>query len=203
MLMQAGLEEVRRRGGKRILLQVDEGNDAALRLYKAFAFSEFARRSTWAHRTGSGPLKNESSDWRVRLRQDGDWKAEYGLLQETAGTGLAWNVPLAMKRIRPSITREIGLFLGEESERHWLAWDGSRCQGVAISRAGAHDEQVLLFCREDKTWTAASLLLQQLRSEAIGWRALTVEADGRIPTEVFDALGFRLQRALIWFELNL
>jgi ribosomal protein S18 acetylase RimI-like enzyme len=200
MLMQAALDEVRLRGGRRIVLQVDEDNDAARGLYRDFDFRDLARRSTWVHRTGSGDPLGTETGWQARLRRDGEWRAEYALLKEMASEGLSWNVPLVLERIRPSLSRRVGFFLAEEGEAHWLAWEDAQCQGVAISHMGMYEEQVLLICRPEQSAMAAQCLLRQLRREAAGRRAVTVEADASIPLEIFEELGFRLQRALIWLE---
>jgi ribosomal protein S18 acetylase RimI-like enzyme len=199
-LMQAALEEVRRRGGRRIVLQVDEDNDAALRLYQSFGFAQIARRSTWVHRTAGVAPQNSPTDISVRLRQDGDWRVEFDLIREQSPSGLAWNVPLSPARIRPSLGRKLGLFLMEESERHWLAWEGGRCVAVAISHATAREELALLVCRPESAARSTERLIDRLRGDATGLRDLTVEADSSIPMEVFEQQGYRLRRALIWLE---
>lgn len=57
-MVEAGLRWASQQGAERILLEVDENNDAAIRLYRAHGFTEIARRDDY-YATGEHALVME------------------------------------------------------------------------------------------------------------------------------------------------
>ena len=95
-LMQTSLETIRARGKPPVaILQVEENNDTARRLYTSLGFET---EGTWRHwrRTASArvPAPRDNSTIYITQRRRGEWRAEYALAQRTRPNGLGWQRPL-------------------------------------------------------------------------------------------------------------
>ncbi|MCS6910956.1 MAG: GNAT family N-acetyltransferase [Anaerolineales bacterium] len=120
-LMQATLGYIRARGGRQAILQVDDENAGAIRLYQRLGFEHTATHRTW-QRSGRAVIPAyEPSRFEIRLRERHEWMRELNLAQLARPEGLSWNRPLSVAEFRPSLLRRLEAFFNGEMEEHWLA----------------------------------------------------------------------------------
>lgn len=96
-LMDASLEMISRRGGARVILQVNYNNDSALRLYERHGFSYERAWRVW-RRSGfvRSPVICRHNFQIARMRHN-EWSAEYALAQAARPNsrgGIGWLKPL-------------------------------------------------------------------------------------------------------------
>ncbi|MDE2858652.1 MAG: GNAT family N-acetyltransferase [Chloroflexota bacterium] len=95
-LVEACLEMIRQRNGKRVILQVNYDNRAALRLYERHGF---LYERAWRHWQRSGFVGSpfcDGHDFHITRPGHSEWKAEYALAQAArpdAAGGLGWLKP--------------------------------------------------------------------------------------------------------------
>jgi hypothetical protein len=182
------------------LLQVDAGNETARRVYLENGFSDIAHRSLWERSGKSIAPRKKPQGIEVHRSHGEEWRQEYALLREIASAGIAWNLPLSERRIRPSWLRRAERFLGEESEAHWLAWQETGCFGALISVSRRWDEQAVLFYRAGNSALVAESLLDRWLCDFAEQRSASLEADSSMPAGAMLGFGFRLTRSLVWME---
>jgi ribosomal protein S18 acetylase RimI-like enzyme len=98
-LMNASMQMIQRRGGKRAILQVDVENEAARGLYRSLGFVEERAWTTWRRNTTIPPQPStvEQGDLYLRHRRRGEWRDELALARRTRPQergGLGWLRPL-------------------------------------------------------------------------------------------------------------
>ncbi|MGQ9682073.1 MAG: GNAT family N-acetyltransferase [Anaerolineae bacterium] len=119
-LMEAALEHVRRRGGRRVLLQVRQDNDPAQRLYRGLGF---VRYDTVAEMLRPGLVRlPPPSHIPVRRVSWRDWRALADLALQSMPPGLADIRGISSRTFRPSLwgclTGSVDALLsGKRSER--------------------------------------------------------------------------------------
>lgn len=95
-LVDASLKMIRQRNGKRVILQVNQDNIAALRLYER---QGFLYERTWRHWRRSGFASEpvcEGHEFHITRPGYSEWKSEYQLAQEArpnSSGGLGWLKP--------------------------------------------------------------------------------------------------------------
>lgn len=105
-LMETSLDNVRERGGD-VLLQVDESNMVARRLYQTLSFESLATFTTW--RRPAGTKKPRAADQQtvyITRRGQGEWRVEYALAQRVrpnALGGIGWLRPLHQQYFHRSL----------------------------------------------------------------------------------------------------
>jgi ribosomal protein S18 acetylase RimI-like enzyme len=202
-LVRAALEDIRRRAGARVFLQVDASNATARKIYAENGFCEIANRNLWERGVKSLSIARLPSRVHVRPCRGEEWLQEYTLLRELAPAGITWNLPLTERRIRPSLLRQVERYLGEESEVHWLAWQDSICMGALLSVNRIWEEQAVLFCCAEASRPLAESLLDRWLPDIAEHRSINLETDSFLPAEVMLRYGFRLARSLVWMEHSL
>ena len=105
-LIAASLEMIRRRGGRRVILQVNYDNEPALRLYERQGFI-FER--AWRVWRRSGLLQapySRADGIHITRRRPSEWRAEYALAKAARPNsrgGLGWLKPLHPGAFRTSL----------------------------------------------------------------------------------------------------
>lgn len=95
-LVEACLGMIRKRNGRRVILQVNYENRAALRLYELHGF---LHERAWRHWRRSGFVASpycEGRDFHITRPRHSEWKAEYALARDArpnASGGLGWLKP--------------------------------------------------------------------------------------------------------------
>ncbi len=120
-LVEACLEMIRQRSGKRVILQVNHDNRAALRLYER---QGFLYERAWRHWRRSGFASSpfcDGHDFHITRLGHSEWKAEYSLAQEArpnASGGLGWLKPTHESSFRvPPWKRLMNLFSLNSAEK--------------------------------------------------------------------------------------
>jgi len=126
-LMVASLASIRERGGKYAILQVDDGNEAALNLYHALGFVTERTWINWRRNSSSRfiPPPMEATSY-IRHRRRQEWKDEYALAERIRPFergGLGWERPLHVQYFRKSIWQRINDWLNLRGREHLVIFD--------------------------------------------------------------------------------
>ena len=119
-MMEASMGAIQQRGGKHIVLQVDEENDGARRLYTRLGFDDERAWIFW-RRGGSLRIPPPLTDQTVHIahRRRSDWQAEYALAQrlrpEEKG-GMGWLRPLHVNLFRKPLLKQMTDWLNMRTE---------------------------------------------------------------------------------------
>lgn len=109
-LMQASMGMIRERGGRHVVLQVDDDNHRARPLYRSLGFVDERVFTTWRRRS-TLPIPERNPDYPtpyIRRRRRSEWKQEYQLaykLRPNERGGLGWLRPLHVSQFRRSVWR--------------------------------------------------------------------------------------------------
>jgi predicted GNAT family acetyltransferase len=125
-LCQAALERIVEWGGRAAILQVDETNHAAQRLYDRLGF--FAERSftRWQWFGSNRPPQPLADMPYITYRSVWEWKAAYELVnlqRPNSRGGLGWLRPTREGSFRPSFWRSLGRLLEPGSYEEWVVRD--------------------------------------------------------------------------------
>ncbi len=131
-LMQASMDMIAQRGGRRAMLQVDADNPTARNLYLRLGFMEERSWMTW-RRNGTYTMPTPyDSDPRIHIvhRQPGEWQAEYKLaeyVRPPSMGGLGWLRPIHERQFRRTFLQQIGDWLSlRQRERLVIRSDDER-----------------------------------------------------------------------------
>lgn len=137
MLMAAVQEEVHRRQGKAILLQVDYDNESALGLYQSLGYEMRGSMTTWrtsVSRVRDLPLDGSSDDYRVNVRKFDSrrWKEAYQLDSNALVSDLHWPEALEVDGYKRSVRQRASDFLNGRFRHSWMTLDdASKMNGLA------------------------------------------------------------------------
>ena len=106
-LMEASLNMIQQRGGKRAILQVDADNIPALNLYKSLGFQIERQWTTWQRRNAARvPVWRPHENIFIRHRRRNEWQNEMALaerIRPQVQGGLGWLRPLYPGQFRKSV----------------------------------------------------------------------------------------------------
>ena len=131
LLMGAVREDVLRRGGAEILLQVVQANKVAIKLYSDMGYQMLGSMTTW--RTSVSRVRELSVDrsdgqegFEVRLLDRRHWREAYRLDCKVLAPDLNWPEPLFPDAYKMNFRRRMREFLNGQSEKTWMTMDGNR-----------------------------------------------------------------------------
>ncbi len=131
-LMQASMDMIAQRGGRRAMLQVDADNPTARNLYLRLGFMEERSWTTW-RRNGTYTMPTPyDSNPRIHIvhRQPGEWQAEYKLaeyVRPPSMGGLGWLRPIHERQFRRNFLQQMGDWLSlRQRERLVIRSDDER-----------------------------------------------------------------------------
>ncbi|MGB1286613.1 MAG: GNAT family N-acetyltransferase [Aggregatilineales bacterium] len=97
-LMETTLQNIRGRGGKEVILQVDYDNVGAVALYERLGFVRQRAWVTWRRsRMSAVPRNQPSDDFFITRRRPAEWRDEYALVERLRSSergGIGWTKPL-------------------------------------------------------------------------------------------------------------
>jgi ribosomal protein S18 acetylase RimI-like enzyme len=192
-LVQACVAEVRRRGAREILLQVEASDRGAQDLYARFGFVHVTTRATWSRNVATGTAASGET-LEARSRRPGDNAEHLALVQRLHPEGLLWPRPLDADVFR----RTLGFSWG----RHWV-WPRSGPMRASLSAfpgyeaLGAH---LVLVLDGEARGQAEAPLLDMALADMSG--PIRLEAD-HANEETLRRYGFHLERRLVWMALAL
>jgi len=194
-------------GATQILLQVNQNNTAARRLYEALGFQALGAHTAWERMTGFRPQPAATSGIEIRPARAAEWEAVFGFVSRYRPEGFSWLKPLRSGDWRPSLARAFDNFFAGAREEHWLAVDqvGKQIVGLAkIDTGFSPSDQIYVLIHPD--WASRlerPLLVTALRR--LGNRPWGIRIDhpaGAAEIALQD-LGFRRLQTLVWMKKQL
>jgi ribosomal protein S18 acetylase RimI-like enzyme len=190
------------RGAKEIILQVDQGNEAARALYRSLGFSASPPRTTWSGRIASltllpGALLN------VRRREQGEWREQWRLAQVLHPEGLIWPFPPSAGYFREQRWSQR---LGLRFERHWVFSEADRVAGSASLRWGVDTgtlRMILLVDHAHREKIEGDLISAALRQLDRTNDSITLDYPAGVAESTLRQLGLVERRQLVWMQLKL
>lgn len=132
-LMESLLDVVDEQGGREILLQVRQDNEAAIGLYESLGFATVGSMKSWYGSTSrphrlpapvSAGSPDRAGDYTLRPLHGDEWKAAWRLDCHSVHPDLNWPEPLEEDAYRQGLWRRLlNLFTGRRFET-WVAEDG-------------------------------------------------------------------------------
>jgi N-acetylglutamate synthase-like GNAT family acetyltransferase len=201
-LVTASLEHARSKRAREIILQVDQGNDAALGLYRDLGFSESQARTTWVRRSHirTGAIQPASV---VRRRELDEWREQYQLAQRVCPEGLIWPFPTTTGVFRPKPWEQR---VRLSTNRHWVWLEQGVLLGSVSLRWGLEPGQMRLVLVVDPAHQGeieGELLSVALRGAGSPADLLILDYPSGIAEDKLQALGFHARRTLIWMKKDL
>ncbi len=135
-LMQAITDNVRKRGGRSILLQVVKGNYKAIDLYESLGYRSIGDMVTW-YATASRVREifvdaEEKEQWRISPLATSRWREAYELDTTHVPADLNWPEPLPRDAYRRTLWNKAGDFLNGRLFESWSTTDtNDRLSGLA------------------------------------------------------------------------
>ncbi len=131
-LMHVSMDNIRRRGGQRVVLQVDVANESAQRVYERLGFIHERSWILW-RRSSSVRVPPPLDDQSIYIthRRRGEWQAEYALAQRvrpaTQG-GIGWQRPLMVTQFRKPLLAQINSWVNMRSQERLVIRSDDECQ---------------------------------------------------------------------------
>jgi ribosomal protein S18 acetylase RimI-like enzyme len=157
LLMETVQDEVRRRNGDEILLQVDYDNESALALYFSLGYEACGNMTTW--RSSVSRVRDIGVDrgggrqvTEVQRLEKGRWKEAYELDRLALNSHLRWPDDLAYDEYKRTFWRRATDFMNGRIRQEWMVIDNEkRIRGLAVIR-GEWGRPHQLFLRVDPDW---------------------------------------------------
>ena len=201
-LLAAALARLRQNGARHILLQVDEENEIARRVYRRAGFSEEAIVCQWARRRGIKPPPLMIENRLIQRPASGNWRAQFALAARTRPPekgGIGWLRPLVEAEFHDGLLRKIRRSLtGRWRERRVaIGADGQLRAAIWLDRVPGRPQELTLF-HDDGAGEAALLELCRWALRRQPFHAFTLEhpASASI-SSLLRSLDFRLQRTVV------
>lgn len=191
-------------GGKTIYLQVRSENTVAQQLYLTHGFEEMSRRTQWIFRPGQDKGAEAPGGIRVSKRRKADWAQQQDWLKALFPPELAWNFPLQIEKLEPTLANTIDNLMNGVYQRSWSAYEDNQLIGNAtLARRGEPNDPVWLATTpawEDK---AIRGLLPEIQRHVLAPHRLTVNYPAGRGVEAFRAAGMVESNTLIWMKRHM
>ena len=201
-LVDASIDFARRKGARKLILQVDAGNERALTLYHHRSFTVTTTRTVWtAH--GTPRALNDVDAGLTRQRNVDEWRAQWALAKRLHPEGLIWPYPTVSSIFRPRGTKR---WLSLGPDRHFVWVEEGHLAGSVSLR---HSSQpgvwriVLIVEPEYRGRIEASLLSAALESYRDTQWGYLLEYPHDAAEEALRELGFRARRTLTWMSRSI
>jgi GNAT superfamily N-acetyltransferase len=194
-MVEACLEEARRRGGREILLQVDADNRGAQELYRRLGFRLTTVRGTWTRRTLRRVTTEELPARRPRPGEAGE---QLALAKAVCPEGLLWPRPLDPDVFRRSFAWGTGA--------HWVWPAEGPLQAFLSAFPGYESTEMHLILMVSPTALGraeAPLLDLALADLPARTGEIRLETADGVDGAVLQMRGFELERKLAWMAIRL
>ncbi len=200
-LTDRAITHVRVNGGKTIYLQVRSENTVAQQLYLTHGFEEMTRRTQWIYRPGQDKVTETLEGIKVSKRRKEDWAQQLDWLKALFPPELAWNFPMQIEKLEPTLGNTIDNLMNGVYQRSWSAYDSNKLIGNAtLMRRGEPNDPVWLATTpawEDK---AIRGLLPEIQRHVLAPHRLTVNYPAGRGIDAFRAAGMVESNTLIWMK---
>ncbi len=201
MLTNRAVEHVRLHGGKTIYLQVRSENTVAQHLYLSHGFEEMTRRTQWIYRAEHQQKPLPPSGIRVTARRKPDWPQQLDWLKALFPVELAWNYPVQIEKLEPSLMNSIDNFVNGVNQRCWSAYADARLIGTAaLIRRGEPNDHVWLATSPAWEEDAIRALLPVIQKHVLAPHKLTVNYPAGRGVDAFHTTGMVESNTLIWMK---
>ena len=205
-LMQAALTHIKESRGEWTVLQVDDTNDVARRLYQHLGFRDVLT-ATSLRCSQLSPIPNTilPADTNLKRLHDSDWSAVNHLLHRSLPESARWLNPTRVHNYRRNSDSQIilrwGHFIGLSQRERLGIYCGSDLMGVLdlwTRPRGEHEIDILMHPDVREDWTAPLLHhgLQQLQRYPHQPIAATFYNYQPQAIVALQTLGFRTTRVL-------
>ncbi len=201
-LVNASIEHAQAQGAHEIVLQVDQANQAARKLYESLGFTSSPSRTTWVGRVG--PKDHlESLSAGVRPRQAEEWKQQWELARQLHPEGFVWPYPPSARFFQP---RDWQQRLRLNMDRHWVHLEAGRLLGFVTLRWALDPgtlRMILVVEPDNRGRIEKALISTAVQSLGLSRDLIILDYPTGFATETLKALGFSERRNLVWMRLNL
>ncbi|MBK8934753.1 MAG: GNAT family N-acetyltransferase [Candidatus Promineifilaceae bacterium] len=208
LLMQAVTDNVRQRGGREILLQVDHNNSHAIDLYTDLGYANLGAMTTWTAVAGRVHALENPSTIPIRELRAREWHQAYDLDRLALSPDLNWPEPILPDTYRLGFWRRVANFTNARTAETWVAARHERLVGMAsIWSEWGRAHQLLL--RVQPNWMGElerPLLAKALRRlPYLPRRNIRIDhpADDQLTNDLLREANFKPQRTLIHMRLDL
>jgi ribosomal protein S18 acetylase RimI-like enzyme len=207
-LMQAGLELTRQHRAGWVVLQVEEDNQPAIKLYANLGFERFETLAQWESRSRLIFPPAPDEDWPVRRYLTGDSQAEISLITTRARQGgITWGRPIGRSDLEP---RPFSLLAEGYYRERWVLPDPTQVARLLgslwVEIPSWQRARVSLFIdpalASDEGRQALLLhFLHQSNFQSRVVRLETTADDPSVDSALHEA-GFRLKRKLVQMQFK-
>ncbi len=202
-LTQKALDHIREHSVSEAWLQVRDDNEAAYTLYRSLGFVEQARRTLWVSTRTALDSPTLPSGIEVRPGMPADWASEAAWMRAIYPPEIAWNLPIDIRRFRPSIGNLFLKWLRNEKFRHWTAWLNGEMIGAAAWEANMlAGDNLWLSPSPEHEDEAVRALLMYSRQELYYQHMISVNYPAGRAALAFQQSGFQAHNTLIWMEIR-
>jgi GNAT superfamily N-acetyltransferase len=213
LLMETVHEEVVKRKGEHILLQVDHDNDAAIELYRNLNYEFCGSMTTW--RTSVSRLRDLPSghsagryDVKVRKLDSRRWQQAYELDNSVVAPELQWPEALSKDCYKQGLWQKLADMMNGRFRQSWMTLDSHKQMNGLASICGEWGRPHQLAVRVHPGWRGEleGALLQQLidRSRKLPRRTVQMihPAQDETMNELLTAASFGRHRTLSHMRLK-
>lgn len=210
-LMLASLDLIRQKGGRVAILQVDDDNHAAKRLYEELGFITERTWTTWRLNATSGiSLPDSREPIFITRARPNEWSAEYALAQlvrpQERG-GIGWLKPLHQRWFKTPLWKRVmdwlsfggieRLIIRSQDGHHILA-------SLWVERVGLSNNRLTLMVHPNyQGLYDAALLGNVLRRSRFGSYVIEHPSDETATADVLRRLRFSPRRIVNHMRLDL
>lgn len=140
-LMETVVQHVRERGGREMLLQVRQDNEAAINLYESIDFAQLGSMTNWYSSfrqfrllpvAASAQSPDHSGEFFIRPLRPREWRRAYELDTAVVHPDMNWPEPLADDHYRSNLWRWFSNVINARQAETWVAEAGDgRLAGLA------------------------------------------------------------------------
>jgi ribosomal protein S18 acetylase RimI-like enzyme len=200
-LTEAALHHLLEKAKEEIWLQVDEGNPAAVTLYRNMGFIERTRRTSWRVYPQIGMVLASAIKTKVRKRFASDWTRQSAWLRATYPRELRWQIPLDPVLLQPGWRGSVERALSTRQVKQWSAEENGELLAVLSWQSSTLDaDRFWLAADPDNEAKGIAALMRHVHNTLKPTRKLGLNYPAGRAAQALQAAGFKPARTLIWME---
>lgn len=200
-MVRSCIEKTRQLGGEELVLQVNEGNKAALSLYRDLGFQTLSVRTTW-RRSRSPASDLPAGGGEVRPRKPHEWRWQWSLARGLHPEGLIWPYSLRERLFRTPLWMR---WLGMATAQHWVLEREGRLLGSLTLWDSIHQGKTrlaLLVEPSQQGEVEGELLTGVFHKHPAVQQGAVLDYPRGLAVGVLEGLGFEVRRSLAWMRLD-
>lgn len=204
-LLREALDFLLKRDLDGIWLQVDEGNQGAIDLYRQHDFQEVSRRTTWMLKPTDIPP--EFLDWRVpgfsvEPHRASHWKQQHAWLENNYPPEVRWHLPFRPEYLRGGILGGLSRFmLVEPKISQWSVMAGKELIGaISLQSSKTIADWIWLASSPETEGVVLDAFLPFWMAAPGVKRSLRLNFPARKTNLSLETHWFKPTRTLIWMK---